>query len=71
MRANTCSASASCGTHFGETNDDTSISSYPAADSASTNATFTSVGTCAFSFWSPSRGPTSTMRMRSAGMRER
>ena len=62
MRAITSAASAICGTHFGDTNDVASIAGTPASASVSISATFTSVGTIAFSFCSPSRGPTSTMR---------
>ena len=38
MPANTCAASAICGTHFGDTNADTSITRWPASDRRSTNA---------------------------------
>ncbi len=60
MRRKTSSPSASCGIDRGETNAVASITERPEAESASTNATFTSAGTTAASFWRPSRGPTST-----------
>jgi hypothetical protein len=50
MPAKTCSASASCGTHFGLTNADTSIAVWPAALSRSTNAILSAVETGATSF---------------------
>src|SRR4030095_10469980 len=62
MRFITSAASAICGTHFGETNAVASIARNPASVSASIKATFSSVGTIAFSFCRPSRGPTSTRR---------
>src|SRR5262245_21922536 len=58
--ANTAAASPICGTHFGDTNADTSSREWPAADRRSTNAILAAVGTTACSFCSPSRGPTST-----------
>src|SRR2546429_4610106 len=60
MPANTCSASAICGTHFGLTNADTSMTGRFAALSLSTNAILSAVETIADSFCKPSRGPTST-----------
>ena len=62
MRAITSAASAICGTHFGDTNDVASIAGRPASVSMSISATLTSVGTIAFSFCKPSRGPTSHSR---------
>src|SRR2546430_3470160 len=62
MPANTCSASAICGTHFGLTKAETSMTGRFAALSLSTNATLSAVDTVADSFCSPSRGPTSTTR---------
>jgi hypothetical protein len=60
MPAITAAASAICGTHFGLTKLVTSISFIPAACSACTSATLSSVRTGRASFCSPSRGPTST-----------
>ncbi len=60
MPANTSAASAICGTHFGLTNADTSITGRRAAVNRSTNAILSVVLTAADSFCSPSRGPTST-----------
>src|SRR5688572_14936662 len=62
MPANTSAASASCDTHFGLTKLVASIVRRPVADSRSISSIFAAVGTIAFSFCSPSRGPTSTMR---------
>ena len=62
MRLITSAASAICGTHLGETNAVASIAGKPASARASISATFASVGTIAFSFCKPSRGPTSTSR---------
>ena len=50
MPANTSAASAICGTHFGLTNADTSITGSPAALSRSTNAILSAVGHCRVSF---------------------
>jgi uncharacterized membrane protein (UPF0136 family) len=61
MPAITSAPSAICGTHFGETNDAASMLTKPASVSRLISATLTSVGTIAFSFCSPSRGPTSTI----------
>ena len=52
-------ASASWGTHFGCTKLVASTIGSPAATSRRMNSAFTSVGTSADSFCSPSRGPTS------------
>src|SRR5262245_42806330 len=60
MPANTSAASPICGTHFGDTNAETSMRECPAAVNRSTNAIFAAAGTTACSFCSPSRGPTST-----------
>src|SRR4051812_13108087 len=60
MPAITCTLSAICGTHLGDTKLVTSISRSPASWSMCTRCTFTSAGTGCFSFCSPSRGPTST-----------
>ena len=68
MALKTSAASASCGTARGLTNEVTSITGRPAADSRSTKRTFTVVGTVAEMFCKPSRGPTSTTRTR-AGSR--
>src|SRR5439155_141350 len=62
MPANTCSASAICGTHFGLTKAETSMTGRFAALSLSTNAILSTVETVADSFCNPSRGPTSTTR---------
>ena len=61
MPANTSAASAICGTHFGLTNADTSIAGRRAAVNRSTNSILFAVLIVAGSFWSPSRGPTSTI----------
>ena len=60
---NTSSESASCGIARGDTKDPTSISPTPVPDSAFTNNTLSSVEMMAGSFWSPSRGPTSIIRI--------
>src|SRR5215218_3663218 len=60
MPANTSDASAICGTHFGLTNADTSMTGSPAALSRSMNAILSAVETGGPSFCRPSRGPTST-----------
>src|ERR1019366_6191390 len=59
------SASASWGTRIGETKLVASISSSPEFARASMNRIFAAVGIGCFSFSSPSRGPTSTIRIRS------
>ncbi len=59
MPVNSCSASASCGTHFGWTKLVVSMVRSPASASRSTNCALTSTGTIAASFCNPSRGPTS------------
>src|SRR5437763_5417340 len=64
MARKTSSASAMRGTALGCTNEVTSIHAKPASESRSTKRTLASVGMAAGSFWSPSRGPTSTMRTR-------
>src|SRR5215467_5195728 len=64
MPAITSAASAICGTHLGETNAVASMAGKPASESRSISAILVSVGTVAFSFCSPSRGPTSTNRTR-------
>jgi hypothetical protein len=55
-------ASASWGTHLGETKLVASISVSPLAASADMNAAFAAVGTGTGSFCSPSLGPTSMIR---------
>src|SRR2546426_4263166 len=65
MRAMTSSASRSCGTAFGWTNEVTSIRGRPAADSKFTTSTFCSVGMKSGSIWNPSRVPTSQIVTRS------
>jgi hypothetical protein len=60
--AKTSLASASCGTHFGLTKLVASIVRSPVADSRSISAILSGVAMTFFSFCSPSRGPTSTMR---------
>ena len=70
-RAGPASASASCGTALGETNDVTSTTGRPASARSSTKRTFSAAGTVAASFWRPSRGPTSTTVTRSALTRRR
>src|SRR5688572_26491172 len=62
MPVKTSAASASCGTHFGLTKLVASMLSRPVAVSRSISSIFAAVGTSVFSFCSPSRGPTSTMR---------
>jgi hypothetical protein len=59
MPANTSDASAICGTHFGLTNAETSMTGSRASLSRSTNVILSGVETLACSFCSPSRGPTS------------
>src|SRR2546425_12866817 len=59
MRAMTSSASRSCGTALGWTNDVTSMRGRPAADRRFTTSTFCSVGMKSGSIWNPSRVPTS------------
>src|SRR5581483_2487763 len=68
MRAITSAESAICGTHFGLTKAPASITVSPVVDSRSISPTLASSGTTAFSFCSPSRGPTSTMRTRAGSM---
>src|SRR5579859_7776644 len=70
MLATTSALSAICGTHFGETNAPASTARKPASASRSIKATLTAAETAFASFWSPSRGPTSTIRT-SAGRRTR
>ena len=55
-------ASLNCGMARGLTNDVASTTGKPASASIVMNCIFCSVGTSAFSFCSPSRGPTSTTR---------
>src|SRR5690606_36620912 len=62
MPAKTSAASASCGTHFGLTKLVASIERRLVAESRSTRAILSALLTRAGSFWSPSRGPTSTIR---------
>src|SRR3982751_2185577 len=62
MDVNTASASASCGTAPGWTNEVTSIQPAPAAVSRSTKWILSAVEMRAGSFCNPSRGPTSTTR---------
>ena len=64
MPRNTSAASAICGTHFGLTNADTSITGKFAALSRLTNSILSGVDTIALSFCKPSRGPTSTTVIR-------
>src|SRR5215510_13570228 len=59
MRAMTSSASRSCGTALGCTNEVTSMRGRPAADSRFTTSIFCSVGMKSGSIWNPSRVPTS------------
>ncbi len=61
-RAMTSAVSAICGTQRGDTKLPTSIVRAPAASKPSIRATLVSGGMTPGSFWSPSRGPTSTMR---------
>ena len=49
------------GTHFGDTKLVVSTTGKPASANRSIKLTFVSVGTMAFSFCRPSRGPTSTI----------
>src|SRR5262245_15118210 len=63
MPANTSAASAICGTHFGLTNADTSMTGRFAALNRFTNAILSAVETRDRSFCRPSRGPTSTTVM--------
>src|SRR5687767_12442691 len=62
MRSSTSVWSAICGTHFGETKAVASTAGSPASARRSMSSSFTAVGTSAFSFCRPSRGPTSTSR---------
>src|SRR5712671_3592707 len=57
--ATTCSASAICGTHFGLTNETTSISGKWHSDRRSIRRIFSAVDTGFFSICMPSRGPSS------------
>jgi hypothetical protein len=57
-------ASPICGTHLALTNDVASMEVSPAAARRAIKSILVAVGTIAFSFCSPSRGPTSTMRTR-------
>src|SRR5438105_12469735 len=59
MAAMTASASRSCGTAFGWTNEVTSMRGTPASLSRSVTSTFASVGMNSGSIWNPSRVPTS------------
>ena len=63
MRSSTSVWSAICGIHFGETNAVASTAGRPASARRSISSIFTAVGTSRGSFCSPSRGPTSTMRI--------
>jgi hypothetical protein len=54
--------SAICGTHLGLTKAVASIVRWPQAARRRISSSLTAVGTLCFSFCSPSRGPTSTMR---------
>src|SRR4030095_9457202 len=62
MRSSTSVWSAICGTHLGETKAVASTAGRPASARRSISSTLTAVGTSPFSFCSPSRGPTSTIR---------
>jgi len=55
-----------CGTHLGETKEPASMVVNPVLASLSTSSILVARGTVCFSFCSPSRGPTSTMRTWSA-----
>ena len=57
----TRSASRSCGTAFGWTNEVTSMRGRPASERRFTTSTFSSVGMKSGSIWNPSRVPTSQM----------
>src|SRR5204862_7158117 len=59
MAAMTASASRSCGTAFGWTNEVTSMRGTPASLRRSTTSTVCSVGMNSGSIWNPSRVPTS------------
>ena len=50
-----------CGTHLGETKEVASIFVSPESARRAMNSSLTWVGTWIFSFWRPSRGPTSTI----------
>src|SRR5688572_21873161 len=65
MRSSTSVWSAICGTHFGDTKAVASTAGSPALARRSMSSSFTAVGTSAFSFCRPSRGPTSTNRTES------
>src|SRR6266850_3518226 len=65
MAAITASASRSCGTTLGCTNEVTSMRGTPASDSRFTTSTFCSVGMKSGSIWNPSRVPTSQIVTRS------
>src|ERR1700730_2438217 len=58
----TASEPTNCGIAFGDTNAPTSTVCSPAPTSASMKAMRAATPTGVFSFWRPSRGPTSTMR---------
>src|SRR5919198_1268991 len=62
----TSSASRSCGTTLGWTNEVTSIRGTPASARRFTTSTFRSVGMKSGSIWNPSRVPTSQIVTRSA-----
>src|SRR3954469_16619650 len=62
MPRKTSAASANCGTHFGLTKLVASIVRSPVAERRSISAILSAVEIAVFSFCSPSRGPTSTMR---------
>src|SRR5262245_23805967 len=62
MPSSTSVWSAICGIHLGDTKAVASMAGRPAAPSRSISSSLIAVGTSAFSFCSPSRGPISTMR---------
>src|SRR5581483_4316419 len=66
IRRSTSALSAICGTQRGETKAPASIARRPASASISMSRTLSAAATVVASFWSPSRGPTSTM-LTSAG----
>src|SRR6188508_376656 len=68
MPAITAALSLICGTHFGLTKLVTSIWLTPASCRRCTSSIFCAVVTGAFSFCSPSRGPTSTSVTRDGSM---
>lgn len=57
---------ATCGVHFGDTNEPASMVFKPVRANLSTSSILVATGMLCFSFCNPSLGPTSTMRTKSA-----